>query len=355
LYGIFSVAERYRAAANMPVYSLTEPYLHEPQHDAESYVCVDAALFPHDHLVQMLLQLENGETLVDSNNRILAWQSNSKPVFNQLPGTQNARVVSNVTILETPGDILSFNQQAILFDLKFLPNSSTTFNARVLSQVIGPAENLYVEEGAEIFASTINCNTGPVIIRKGALVMEGTQIRGPVSIGEGAVVKMGACIYGATTIGKKCTVGGEIKNSILMDYSNKAHEGYLGDSMVGSWCNLGAGTSVSNVRNTGGTVPVWSAVLDQFVPAGIKAGLLMGDYSRSAINTSFNTGTVVGACSSVHQPGLTPRHIPSFIWGNHSYILNKAIEHVANWKRLKGQNISTLEVDILTHLAHNNK
>jgi hypothetical protein len=162
---------------------------------------------------------------------------------------------------------------------------------------------------------------------------------------------MGACIYGATTIGKQCTVGGEIKNSIVMDYSNKAHEGYLGDSLVGSWCNLGAGTSVSNVRNTGGTVPVWSEASGQMVPAGIKAGLLMGDFSRSAINTPFNTGTVVGASSSIHQRELPPKHIPSLKWGNSHYLPDKAIEHIANWKKLKGHRISETDMEILRHLS----
>lgn len=176
--------------------------------------------------------------------------------------------------------------------------------------------------------------------------MEGTCIKGPVAICEGAVVKMGTKIYGATTVGPYCTAGGEIKNSVLFGYSNKAHDGYLGDSVLGEWCNLGAGTTNSNVKNNAGEVKYWVDADKKEMAAGSKGGLLMGDYSKAAINTSFNTGTVVGVCCNVVSQGLTPKLISNFSWGVDGitkYKLNKALVDIDNWKKMKGMAISDRE------------
>jgi UDP-N-acetylglucosamine diphosphorylase/glucosamine-1-phosphate N-acetyltransferase len=178
-----------------------------------------------------------------------------------------------------------------------------------------------------------------VYIGKNAVVMEGAIIRGPFALCEGAVVKMGARIYGATTVGPYSVVGGEIKNTVISGYSNKAHDGYLGDSVIGEWCNLGAGSSNSNVKNNAGEVKVWSHNTKQYVTTGLrKCGLIMGDYSKSAINTSFNTGTIVGVCANIFGEGLTPKYIPSFTWGTMGqtkYIFDKALKDIENWKKMK--------------------
>ncbi|HMH34229.1 MAG TPA: hypothetical protein VK543_14425, partial [Puia sp.] len=158
-------------------------------------------------------------------------------------------------------------------------------------------------------------------------------------------------IYGATSIGPFSVVGGEIKNSVLFGYSNKAHEGYLGDSVIGEWCNLGAGTSNSNLRNNAGMVKLWSAKQNAFIDAGQKCGLLMGDFSRSAINSSFNTGTVVGICCNIFDGGLTPKFIPSFSWGkNGRYQWDKLIDDLRAWKKLKKQILSDAEIRTLKHI-----
>ena len=181
--------------------------------------------------------------------------------------------------------------------------------------------------------------------------MEGSYLRGPIAIGEGATVKMGAKIYGGTTIGPYCVVGGEIKNSVLFAYSNKAHDGYLGDSVIGAWCNLGAGTSNSNVKNNASDVQVWMP--KGLVNVGLKCGVFMGDYSRTAINTSINTGTVIGVSCSVFGNGLTPKYIPCFSWGTSGverYKLDKALIDIQNWKVLKKESISESEKIILKHI-----
>ena len=205
------------------------------------------------------------------------------------------------------------------------------------------ASSIFIEPGAQVNCSMINASAGPVYIGKGAEIMEGCMIRGPFAMGENAVLKMGTRLYGATTIGPHCIAGGEIKNSILMANSNKAHDGYLGDSVIGEWCNLGAGTSNSNLKNTVSPVRVWYEPAAAFEEVGIKSGLLMGDYSRSAINTAFNTGTVVGICCHIFGGNEFAKHVESFTWGNEEYRLEKAIADINNWKKLKGHTLTEAE------------
>jgi hypothetical protein len=173
-------------------------------------------------------------------------------------------------------------------------------------------------------------------------------------MGEGSVLKMGSKIYGATTLGPWCMGGGEIKNSVMFGFSNKAHDGYLGDSVIGEWCNLGAGTSNSNLKNTASDVKLWTP--GGRAVAGKKCGVMMGDFSRTAVNTSINTGTVVGVCCNVFGPGLTPKHLPSFSWGSDGferYRLEKAIDDIDAWKKLKGHTISDNEKNVLKYIFDN--
>jgi UDP-N-acetylglucosamine diphosphorylase/glucosamine-1-phosphate N-acetyltransferase len=211
-------------------------------------------------------------------------------------------------------------------------------------------EFIFIEEGAVVEHCILNATGGPIYIGRNATVMEGSVIRGPFALGEGAVLKMGTTLYGATSIGPYCMAGGEIKNSIMMGYSNKAHFGYLGDAVIGEWCNLGAGTSNSNVKNSASDI-LMEIPGNGMVNAGLKCGLMMGDYSRCAIHTSFNTATFVGIACNIFGEGLTPKHIPSFSWGYAGrYAFDKAIEHIQNWKKLKNQTITERETRILEHL-----
>jgi UDP-N-acetylglucosamine diphosphorylase / glucose-1-phosphate thymidylyltransferase / UDP-N-acetylgalactosamine diphosphorylase / glucosamine-1-phosphate N-acetyltransferase / galactosamine-1-phosphate N-acetyltransferase len=254
-----------------------------------------------------------------------------------------------VKTLKHPWQIFQFNDWAIRQDYSLITTGRISQPISSTNKTIAP-QNIFLEPGAKVEYSIINASTGPVYIGKNAEVMEGCIIRGPFAIGEGAVLKMGAKVYGATTLGPFCMGGGEIKNSVLSGYSNKAHDGYLGDSILGEWCNLGAGTSNSNIKNTAGTVKVWDNQTKTYLPAGIKAGLIMGDYSRSAINTSFNTGTVVGICCNVFGEGFPPRFISDFTWGKERYTFAKILEDINNWKQLKNQSITEKETGILKKL-----
>lgn len=257
-----------------------------------------------------------------------------------------------IKTLRHPWQIFQFNDWALKNDFTLVTEGR---KSQVISNTnkLVAAENIFLEEGATVEHCILNASTGPVYIGKNAQVMEGSMIRGPFSLGEGSVLKMGSKIYGATTLGPFCVGGGEIKNAVMFGYSNKAHDGYLGDSVIGEWCNLGAGTSNSNVKNTGGDVKYITDSDMNSIIAGNKAGLLMGDYSRAAINTSFNTGTIVGVCCNIFgaMPG---KFVNNFSWGNERYIFEKVITDIANWKKMKGKELTQKEADILHEIYTNN-
>lgn len=276
---------------------------------------------------------------------------------NLLPTLQNAAAIvageqdENIASINYPWEIFQNNDAAIRSDFQLLTQGRLSQQISSTNKLINP-DNIFLEEGAKIEHCFINAAAGPVYVGKNAELMEGCMIRGPFAIGEGSVVKMGTKVYGATTIGPYCIAGGEIKNSIMMGYSNKAHDGYLGDSVLGEWCNLGAGTSNSNIKNTASMVKAWSQHHKDFIPVGLKCGLIMGDYSRSAINTSFNTGTVAGVCCNIFDKGFPPKHIKDFSWGKEKYIVEKAIEDIDNWKKLKGKVITENEIKILNSIYY---
>lgn len=314
------------------------------------FLYVDACLAPNPTAWHLTSQLAPGEALLQAG-RLLASRTRRLVPFGRVPAYDKA--------IEAPADLLVFHHPIDLilqqlsalrqqFDLFYQPQLPP---ARWGNTLIG--KNVYVAEGADVKACVLNTTEGPIIIERGALVMEGCLLRGPVYIGAHAVVKMGSHLYGGTSVGPRCTVGGELKNSVLMEGSNKAHHGYLGDSYIGTWCNLGAGTSNSNVKNNAGNVTLWQGGSDEGYAAGIKAGMIMGDFSRTAINTSLNTGTVVGICCSIHQHGLSAKYIPSFSWGpGHTYDAAKAVADAAAWKSLKNQQLSELEKQLILQVFH---
>lgn len=279
---------------------------------------------------------------------------NAIPDFDEfdssLPVTEYLRKTNPV---EHPWQIMQLNSKAILFDYSLATQNRRS--AEIPSQVRSMGTfPVFIEQGVRLEHCFINSNEGPVFISEGAQIMDGAMLRGPLFIGRRAVVKAGTSIYGATTIGPGCIVGGEIKNVVMIANSNKAHHGYLGDSVIGEWCNLGAGTTSSNMKNTAGQVKLWSMHKKVFEPAGNKCGLMMGDFSRAAINTSFNTGTVTGICANIFDgQELTPKFIPSFSWGKDGkvkYDFEKALNEINNWMAFKGQSLTEDMIDTLTNI-----
>jgi len=291
----------------------------------------------------------------NQNNSIAIFDAHLIPTLSWLNGLESAEANINIVeddtvrLLKYPWQIFQYNDWAIRKDFEMITSGR-------LSQPISPTnritgiENIFIEEGAIVEQAILNASTGPIYIGKNAEIMEGCMVRGPFALCEGAVLKMGTKVYGATTIGPYCVAAGEIKNSVLFDHSNKAHDGYLGDSVMGSWCNLGAGTTNSNLKNTAGQVKVWFNAANEYVTVGDKCGLLMGDYSRSAINTSFNTGSVVGVCCHIFGDNFPPKMVSNFTWGKERYIFEKVIVDINNWKKLKGSKLTEQETEILQQL-----
>ena len=318
--GIFSIREKWEKVLQGKAYLSNSP---------ENCIVINAALIP---------TIDNFQTIIDKSIHGITIEEDDV-----------------IKILKYPWHIYQLNDWALRMDFKLIIKENHSQKIPETVQVIH-AQEVFISEDVQISHCVLNASTGPIYIAKGAQIMEGAMIRGPFSLGENGVVKMGTRIYGATTVGNNCIVGGEIKNTVMFDYSNKAHDGYLGDSVIGSWCNLGAGTTNSNVKNNFSTVKMQLSHQLKNLEAGNKAGLIMGDYSKSAINTSFNTGTVVGVSCNIFGNEMPPKFVPNFTWGNEIYNIDKAILDIQKWKQAKQQDITQQEIDILKnihqHLTH---
>ncbi|HEX8461222.1 MAG TPA: putative sugar nucleotidyl transferase [Segetibacter sp.] len=354
--GILTIKERWQKISVAEVFVLTDFYLQilYPAIELGEYLFIDATIIPTTDLIPTILHLKTGECISDSNGLIAFKTSIQKlPSINDIALIAPAKnvEVDNVRRISSTTDLFLLNDEMLRFDFTIVTKGRVTCNVNETVQRKEPSQ-IFIEEGAIVDFSILNASTGPIYIGKNATVMEGCTIRGPFSLGEGATLKMGTRVYGATTLGPYCTGGGEIKNSVMMGYSNKGHDGYLGDSVVGEWCNFGAGTSTSNVKNTGGEVNLWNYKEQQFLPIGNKCGVVMGDYSRTAINTSINTGTVIGLCCNLFYKGLTPKFIPDFSWGENagSYEFKKALKDIGNWKKMKNKTLTDSETQILKHI-----
>lgn len=350
--GILTLREKWQNHTGLQVSALTEDYLGETILEDDNFLYIQSDILPTKEFVGQLTALKENEGLEIKGKfvGIKTKEQFSYPLdVEEICAASTFKTANcQLSTVNFPWFLFQNNEAAIRSDYAWMEKNYNGQSVHASNQVFG--NQLLVQENVEMKACIVNTETGPVFIGKNAVIMEGTIIRGPVAICEGAVVKMGTKLYGGTTIGPFCTAGGEIKNSILMGYSNKAHDGYLGDAVVGEWCNFGAGATNSNVKNTAGKVKMWNNTEQNLSVVGLKAGLIMGDYSRAAINTSFNTGTTVGVCCNVFGSGYPAKHIPSFSWGNEKYGFEKAVIDIGRWKDFKGKKVEEKEEAILKYL-----
>lgn len=309
-------------------------------------------ILPTAKLVKQIKKLKTGEFISVPEKESLIYCISKKEILdsNKIKVNKALEFKDDIKEIKFSWEIFQMNQWAIEQDFELITADRKSQKISITNKITKP-ENIFIEKGAEVEHCFLNASDGPIYIGKNTVVMEGSMLRGPVAICDGTVVKMGSKIYGATAIGPNCVVGGEIKNSVFFGHSNKAHDGYIGDSVIGEWCNMGAGTSNSNLKNTASSVRLWTS--KGSVAVGLKCGVLMGDYSRTSINTSINTGTVIGICCNVFGNGLTPKYIPSFSWGSDGverYQFDKALSDIQNWKQLKHQSVSENETRILKHV-----
>lgn len=354
--GIFNFKERWEQYLMEEPGVFTVDYLQILYPDTSYLTQVEPVYFinitciPSAELVNCINQLKEGEKLVSKSGKWIATNSKERSIAKILLASHPPIDVEEVNFINNAIHLLKLHSQFIQRDYQWVSEQSTSSTLDPSNNAI-QKDQIFIEPGAVVLCSNLNASDGPIYIGKEAIIMEGTSIRGPFVLGAKAVVKMNTSIYGATTIGPNCLAGGEIKNSIMMGSSNKGHEGYLGDSILGYWCNLGAGTSNSNIKNTAGEIQMWNEAKQIWESVGQKMGMLVGDYTRFAIQSSINTGSYIGVCANIFGNGLLPKNIPNFTWGvTRGYRLNEIFEDINNWKKLKGINISTEEKEVLSYL-----
>ncbi|MFO7997744.1 MAG: GlmU family protein [Bacteroidales bacterium] len=354
--GMLTIREKWERYLGATTSSLTEPYLSEkyPLVKEDDNILINSSVFPNARLVKEMAKLKPNQTLI-SGEVLIAHRMRAQDIDNL-----DLDLLEAVSPMETSGpirkisrlwEIISMNGEALLDDFEQVTRGRKSQPIPTHAMVMAP-ENIFVEKGARIEMAMINASAGPVYIGKNAQIMDGAMIRGPVAVCEGSTIRMGAKIHGNSVIGPHSKIGGEMIESVVFGYSNKVHDGFLGHSVIGEWCNLGAGTNASNLKNNYDQVRLWDYEEESFVATGLQfCGTFMGDHSKCGINTMFNTGTVIGVNAQVFGSGFMRNFIPSFTWGSVSgtsaFDIDKAIQVAKRVYARRGKDFDTREEGIL--------
>lgn len=329
--GILTIREKWEKYLGNTTTTVTEDYLSEkyPMVEMEENIMINAAYLPSDVLLEMVQDLQKNQLITYQEDIVAFFTTESEEEIN-FDTFEQIECLDKLIKIENCWDIFTKNEIAIKEDYYLLTQDRISQPIPKSVNCIAP-ENIFIEEGAKLEFVTLNASTGPIYIGKNSEIMEGSVIRGPFALCEEAQVKLATKIYGATTVGPHCRVGGEVNNSVLFAYSNKGHDGFLGNSVIGEWCNIGADSNNSNLKNNYEEVKLWNYETEKFEKTGEQfCGLMMGDHSKCGINTMFNTGTVVGVSSNIFGSGFPRNFVPSFSWGGASgfttYITKKAFD-----------------------------
>jgi UDP-N-acetylglucosamine diphosphorylase/glucosamine-1-phosphate N-acetyltransferase len=330
--GVLTFSERWQKLLNSDEVSyITEDYLQKKfkTYEKKESVLITPNFLPSENVLNQIKNLQLGEALI-YEDEVLAARLDMQD-FSLSKIEKMTDITEELIFFKKPTDLFSLNDKAIDFDFELITKGRTSQELSKTNGFLGKKEDLFIEEGAEIEFATLNCKTGKIYIGKNAEIMEGSVVRGSLALCEGSKINMGSKIYGATTIGPHSKVGGEVNNIIITGFTNKGHEGFVGNSVIGEWCNLGADTNSSNLKNNYAEVKLWSYKTKKFEKTGLQfCGLIMGDHSKSAINTQFNTGTVVGVGANIFKSGFPPNVIEHFSWGgfkgDEKFRLEKAYE-----------------------------
>ncbi len=350
--GILTIREKWEKVLNTKTSTITESYLGKkfPLRTAKQNILINGSVCPNKNLVKDILSLKQGEALF-SDETLIAVNSSEADTSNFK--TRKTTKAFSLHI-HNIWDIFQRNGKAIEDDFEILTKGKKSQKISKTNQVINP-KNIFIEKGAKVECSFLNAGTGPIYIGKDAEVMEGCMIRGPFSLGEHSQLKMGAKIYGPTTVGPESKAGGEINNSVIFGNSNKAHDGFLGNSVIGEWCNLGADTNNSNLKNNYAPVKLWNYSAEKFETTGLTfCGLIMADHSKCGINTMFNTGTVVGVSANIFGSGFPRNFIADFSWGGTggftTYKLNDAFGTAERVFERRNKKFNEVEKEILARV-----
>ncbi|PQV47324.1 UDP-N-acetylglucosamine diphosphorylase/glucosamine-1-phosphate N-acetyltransferase [Jejuia pallidilutea] len=358
--GILTIREKWESFLDTTTTTVTEDYLSEkyPMVEMDENVMINASYLPNLQLVEMIKDLKQNQAIFKDEDVIafFAKEGEENIDFDTCDAIEYS---GDCLKVENTWDIFSKNEEAIQEDFTLLTKGKTSQPIPASNNIIAP-ENIFLEEGAKLEFATLNASKGPIYIGKHVEIMEGSLLRGPIALCDSSIVKMGAKIYGATTLGPYSKIGGEVNNSVIFGYSSKGHEGYLGNSVLGEWCNLGADTNNSNLKNNYAEVRLWNYQTEGFAKTGLQfCGLMMGDHSKCGINTMFNTGTVVGVSANIFGSGFPRNFIPSFSWGGNSgfttYLTKKAFEVAKVVMQRRGIEFSEDDKAILEHVFEETK
>ena len=355
--GVLTQAERWSTYLNQPVSYLTQDYLSEAYKAVltADNLLINAAALVTPALVQLLRRLPQGRTLMQGG-RILAARLDRRRSCTyrtasngQVSLDYDLRDVEDIDFavqwLDRPHDLFLHAQASIWLDFALLTDHQVSAEISASNTVIGPSDSVFAAKGVRVEACIFNTQEGPIYLGENVQVMEGSILRGPIALGPNTLVKMGAKLYGGTSTGPWTRVGGEVSNTVFQGYCNKGHDGYVGNAVIGRWCNLGADTNASNLKNNYAPVRAFNYHTERFEDTGLQfCGLVMGDHAKCAINTQFNTGSVVGVGASVVQTGFPPTHLADFSWAsNATYQLDKFLEMVERVYERRGLKLSQLE------------
>ncbi|WP_339724034.1 GlmU family protein [Maribacter stanieri] len=353
--GIMTLKERWEAYLKVSVSSFTEEYLSikYPVNLEESNVFIDASVLPSNELLKAVKALRAGERLM-SGELIIAYLAAVSKSADELSDFDVVEFEGGLVQINNTWDIFDKNATILQSDFDFITKGRKSQPISSTNQLIHP-ERIFLEEGAKVEFSILNATDGPIYLGKNSEIWEGSLIRGGLALCNNAIIKMGGKLYGATTIGPYSKVCGEVSNSVIFGYSSKGHEGYLGNAVLGEWCNIGADSNNSNLKNNYAKVRLWDYATERFEQTGLQfCGLMIGDHSKTAINTMFNTGTVIGVNSNIYVPGFPRNFVPSFSWGGASgftaYQPAKAFDAAKVMMARRGMEFNDVEADILTHV-----
>lgn len=315
--GVLKISEKWAQFSGSIPSFLTQDYLQDlfPR-QAGAHLAVNGALIPTPELWEELGKLSDGQALYAGKTLVATYIGETEKNLSQVGRKRAVQLDFEPVMIQKSWEIFQFNGREIRRDFELLTKERRSQAITDPHTKVYSPENIFIEEGAVIRAAVLNAEAGPIYIGKNTEIQEGSLIRGPFALCEGSTVNMGAKLRGDTTIGPHSKVGGEVSNSVIFGYSNKGHEGFLGNSVIGEWCNLGADTNTSNLKNNYAPVKLWDYIRGGFTNTGLQfCGLMMGDHSKCGINTMFNTGTVVGVGANIFGDGFPRNFIPSFAWG----------------------------------------
>ncbi|TXE10677.1 glucose-1-phosphate thymidylyltransferase [Gelidibacter salicanalis] len=353
--GILTIREKWEMYLGTTTTTITEEYLSEkyPMVELDANVLINASYLPTNELVELIKKLEENQAVFKGEDVIAFYASDAQEDidFNSFEAIEYD---GDAITVENTWDIFSKNAEAIQEDYELITEGRTSQPISSTNHILG-AHNIFIEEGAVMEFATLNASKGPIYIGKDSEIMEGALIRGPFALCDHSTVKMGTRVYGPTTIGPHCKIGGEVASAVFFAYSNKAHDGYIGNSVIGEWCNIGADTNSSNLKNNYAEVRLWNYTTENFAPTGLQfCGLVMGDHSKCGINSMFNTGTVIGVSANVFGSGYPRNFIPSFSWGGAAgfttYLTKKAFEVTEVVMSRRQMEFTEQEKDILNHV-----